>query len=487
MKEEQVILVNTQDEVIGYAPKMAAHKQALLHRAFSVFIFNNYGELLMQQRASHKYHSPKLWTNTVCSHQRKGESNLAAGKRRLKEEMGLSANLQELFHFIYKAPFDNGLTEHELDHVMIGFSNMQPQINPEEVMDFRWMSLSQIAQEIAEKPDNYTEWFKIIFKNSLQKLTDVLDLKYLTEPLKFSPVFKEKPWGGQKLKHILNKDIPSNKTGESWEISTVSKNYSIIKKGYFEGKTLPELIQKYPIEILGQNVYQKYGYDFPLLIKYIDAADDLSIQVHPDDKMAQKDHQSFGKNELWHIIQADSDSLIYVGFKTGIDQNTYLSALKEGRLNELMQQIKVKAGDTIYIPAGTVHAIGKGILLAEIQQTSDITYRIFDWNRTGLDGKPRALHTKQAMKAIKFEKRPVLETGKQIKTPYFTFEKMPIEKNMNLDLSNLDSFVILMNPSGSYKINGHEFQKGDTLLLPAIIDKIAIEVLEKGYILKINL
>ncbi|EAQ99863.1 isopentenyl-diphosphate Delta-isomerase [Maribacter sp. HTCC2170] len=164
MKEEEVILVNELDEEIGTMPKMEAHEKAQLHRAFSVFVMNGKGEIMLQQRAAHKYHSPSLWTNTCCSHQRLGETNIQAGKRRLIEEMGFETDLNELFHFIYKAPFDNGLTEHELDHVMMGFYNGNPQINPDEVADFTWMKPEEIKIDIAENPEKYTVWFKIIFK-----------------------------------------------------------------------------------------------------------------------------------------------------------------------------------------------------------------------------------------------------------------------------------------------------------------------------------
>ena len=163
MKEENVILVNEQDEPIGLMPKMEAHEKAMLHRAFSVFVFNAKGELMLQQRALHKYHSPGLWTNTCCSHQRDGETNLAAGVRRLQEEMGFVVPLKELFSFIYKAPFDNGLTEHELDHVMVGYSETVPHINEDEVAAWKWMSMDAIANEMKEHPERYTEWFKIIF------------------------------------------------------------------------------------------------------------------------------------------------------------------------------------------------------------------------------------------------------------------------------------------------------------------------------------
>ena len=170
--EEKVILVDEQDNQLGLMPKMEAHVKAVLHRAFSVFIFNDKRELMMQQRAAHKYHSHLLWTNTCCSHQRDGESNIEAGKRRLDEEMGFSTDLKEVFSFVYKAPFDNGLTEHELDHVMVGDFNGEPKINPEEVESYKWMTLDAVKNDIEINPDDYTAWFKIIFKESYSKLTD---------------------------------------------------------------------------------------------------------------------------------------------------------------------------------------------------------------------------------------------------------------------------------------------------------------------------
>lgn len=163
MKEEKVILVDQNDEPIGLMEKIAAHEQALLHRAFSVFVLNDKNEIMLQQRAAHKYHSPLLWTNTCCSHQRPGETNIQAGKRRLQEEMGFEVDLKELFHFIYKAPFDNGLTEHELDHVMVGYSNEAPIINKEEVESWKWMAIEDVKEDMLQNPDIYTVWFKIIF------------------------------------------------------------------------------------------------------------------------------------------------------------------------------------------------------------------------------------------------------------------------------------------------------------------------------------
>lgn len=171
MKEENVILVNENDEQIGLMPKTEAHKKAVLHRAFSIFVMNDKGETMLQQRAAHKYHSPLLWTNTCCSHQREGETNIDAGRRRLKEEMGFVTELEELFSFIYKAPFDNGLTEHELDHVMIGDYNEEPVVNSEEVADWKWMKPAAIKEDIAKNPNDYTAWFKIIFEKFYERLT----------------------------------------------------------------------------------------------------------------------------------------------------------------------------------------------------------------------------------------------------------------------------------------------------------------------------
>ncbi|HAT80466.1 MAG TPA: isopentenyl-diphosphate delta-isomerase [Flavobacterium sp.] len=172
MIEENVILVNQNDEQIGLMPKMEAHEKAVLHRAFSIFILNDKNEIMLQQRASQKYHSPLLWTNTCCSHQREGETNIQAGSRRLFEEMGFETGLKELFHFIYKAPFDNGLTEHELDHVMIGYYNNKPKINPEEVESWKWMSIEDVAKDIQLQPEIYTVWFKIIFDEFYHFLED---------------------------------------------------------------------------------------------------------------------------------------------------------------------------------------------------------------------------------------------------------------------------------------------------------------------------
>ena len=171
MKKEHVILVDAEDHELGTMEKIEAHEKAELHRAFSVFIFNDSGELMLQQRAAHKYHSPLLWTNTCCSHQRLGESNIEAGKRRLREEMGFEVDLDEKFHFIYKAEFDNGLTEHELDHVMLGYYNGEPAINPQEVASWKWIDMEVLKKDIIDNPEEYTTWFKIIFDRFVEFIT----------------------------------------------------------------------------------------------------------------------------------------------------------------------------------------------------------------------------------------------------------------------------------------------------------------------------
>ena len=170
MKEEKVVLVDTEDNPIGTMPKMEAHEKAMLHRAFSVFVLNDKNELMLQQRALHKYHSPGLWTNTCCSHQRQGESNIDAGRRRLQEEMGFQVDLKETVSFIYKAPFDNGLTEHEYDHVLVGYSNEAPSINPDEVASWKWMDVAAVKEDIDKQPELYTAWFKIIFDKFYKEL-----------------------------------------------------------------------------------------------------------------------------------------------------------------------------------------------------------------------------------------------------------------------------------------------------------------------------
>ena len=222
-------------------------------------------------------------------------------------------------------------------------------------------------------------------------------------PLKFTPIAKETIWGGNKLQQELNKDFSSErKIGESWEISGVTNDISVVANGELKGKNLSELIQEYAEQLLGKKNVQKFGSEFPLLIKFIDANDVLSIQVHPDDELAKERHNSFGKTEMWYVLGAEKESNLIVGFNQEVDQNLYQKKLKEGKLEEILNLEKVEKGSTYFIPAGRVHAIGKGILVAEIQQTSDVTYRIYDYNRKDDQGNTRELHTEWALDAIDY-------------------------------------------------------------------------------------
>ena len=225
-------------------------------------------------------------------------------------------------------------------------------------------------------------------------------------PLKFKNIFKDKIWGGQKINTILGKDYtPLSNCGEMWVVSGVEGNQSIVENGFLAENELNEVVEIYMGDLVGEEVYEKYGNEFPVLIKFIDANDFLSIQVHPDDNLAKKRHAGNGKTEMWYIVEASPEAELISGFSKKVDKETYLEHLQNKTLKEILNFERVKAGDVFYMPAGRVHAIGPGILLAEIQQTSDITYRIYDWDRLGVDGSLRELHTDLALDAIDFENR----------------------------------------------------------------------------------
>lgn len=318
-------------------------------------------------------------------------------------------------------------------------------------------------------------------------------------PLKFEPIYKYRIWGGDKLNMILEKaDVPF-KTGESWEISGVEDNLSVVSNGSLAGNTIQELAEIYMGELLGDHVHDKFGDEFPLLIKIIDANDDLSIQVHPDDQMAKERHQAYGKTEMWYVIQADKGSGLYSGFKKKIDKESYVNHLNDSTIKEVLNYEEVKAGDVFFIPAGRVHAAGAGILFAEIQQTSDITYRIFDWDRIDIDGKARELHTDLALDAIDFKIQEDYKTIYQSKKnssnliqtcDYFTTKIIPIDKVIDKDYYEIDSFIIYICLEGSFTIksegNSHTLLKtGETVLIPASLNNIRIEPLVSGKILEV--
>jgi len=307
-------------------------------------------------------------------------------------------------------------------------------------------------------------------------------------PLKFQPIFKYRIWGGHKLRTVLEKDFDGDQIGESWEISDVQGDETLILDGPLQGQTLKQIINTYKGEIVGEKVFASFGNSFPLLIKFIDANLPLSIQVHPDDEHAKSRHQSFGKNEMWYIMDAETDAEIIVGFKEEIQANKYLKKLEEGSLLELLNIEKVSKEDVYYIPAGRVHAIGAGVLLAEIQQTSDITYRIFDYNRIDTaTGKERALHNDLAIDVIDFNSYPSYKTtfnknenesNKLVHSPFFTSNFLRCLGSMLKDYSSVDSFVIYICVNGVLEIQvdnvNYSLRKGETVLFPASISKVNI-------------
>jgi mannose-6-phosphate isomerase len=299
-------------------------------------------------------------------------------------------------------------------------------------------------------------------------------------PLQFSPIFKERIWGGTKLKSLLNKSIVSDRTGESWEISTVEGDVSIVSNGAWAGKSLNDLINSTPEAILGTEVFKRFGKQFPLLFKYLDAREDLSIQVHPNDELAKKRHNSFGKTEMWYIVQADENARIIVGFKEKSNASEYLENLKNKTLLSILDDVKVKEGDIFFLETGTVHAIGAGLVVAEIQQTSDITYRIYDFDRVDAQGNSRELHVDLALEAINYNK---VDTHKKYNTvlnqsntavdcPYFTTNFLPLDGEISINKTG-NTFTVYMCVEGSFEIdcNGAKFQykKGDTVLIPAAL------------------
>lgn len=308
-------------------------------------------------------------------------------------------------------------------------------------------------------------------------------------PLKFEPILKQTLWGGDKIipfKH-LNENLPN--VGESWEISAVEGSESVVANGADKGLTLPEMVRKYKEELVGEANYMRFGNKFPLLIKFIDAKLDLSIQVHPNDELARKRHNSFGKNEMWYVIAADKGAKLISGFAEQITPKEYKERVYNGTFAEVLQTCEIKPGDVFYVPAGRVHGIGAGSFIAEIQQTSDVTYRIFDYNRKDQNGKTRELHTNQAMDAINFadvqddfrteyeltENEPI----EVVASPYFTTSVYDMTEEITCDYSELDSFVIFICTEGSCKItddgkNELTLCAGETILLPASTQEVTI-------------
>lgn len=320
-------------------------------------------------------------------------------------------------------------------------------------------------------------------------------------PLKFKPILKSQIWGGDRLVKA-GKKLPAklkdaaDSIGESWEISGVEGNISVVSNGFLKSNNLEEISEVYMGDLLGDKVYDTYGLEFPILIKYIDAHDVLSVQVHPDDELAERRHGTRGKTEMWYVIDCEPGAYLYVGFNRPVTREQYLAAVADGTLTDLLMRYEVRKGDAYYIPAGTVHAIGPGLLIAEIQETSDITYRISDWGRVGKDGKPRQLHTAEATDAIDFEYgkeyfrsvRPsVNSAGEIVSTPYFTTNILNIDGELRRDYSELDSFVACLCTEGRVTIEtegGSEPLSGlESLLIPAEADEVTFK--GKGTVLEV--
>jgi len=307
-------------------------------------------------------------------------------------------------------------------------------------------------------------------------------------PLKFKTIYKDKIWGGNKIKTYLGKDFsPLPNCGETWEISGVKSDVSVVDGGALQGSSLADLLEQYQDELVGKKVYAKFGNIFPLLVKFIDANDWLSIQVHPDDELAKKRHNSFGKTEMWYIIESDPGSTLITGFNQQVDEKVYLEKLNSGHLDDILNKETANAGDVFFLPAGRVHTIGKGLLLAEIQQTSDITYRIYDFDRVDDKGNKRELHTEEALAAIDYTVYPDYKTQYTpqknedvhiVTCPYFTTNVMDFTHGTTKDYSQLDSFVIHVCVEGAYTINyageSYAVKMGECILLPNTVNNVEI-------------
>lgn len=306
-------------------------------------------------------------------------------------------------------------------------------------------------------------------------------------PLKFNPILKDKIWGGQKLKTLLNKQSNLPNIGESWEISDVEGDTSIVSNGSLKGQSLKELLETYKGDLIGEKNYKVFENKFPLLIKFIDAKQDLSIQLHPNDELAAKRHNSFGKTEMWYVFQADEDSNLIVGFNQDMTPEKYLEHLENKTLTKILNFDKVQTGDTYFIEVGRVHAIGAGVMVAEIQQTSDITYRVYDWDRVDDQGNERELHNDLAIDAIDFDMpdnfrvtydKTENTSNEMVSCPYFTTSYLKVTEPLKKE-NKEDSFLIYMCVEGDAEISANgvteSIKKGETLLLPAAIKNFEIK------------
>lgn len=307
-------------------------------------------------------------------------------------------------------------------------------------------------------------------------------------PLQFEPILKERLWGGTKLRDVLGKNIKSETTGESWEVSAVKGDISIVSNGSEKGRSLQDLINENPEALMGKQVHERFGYEFPILIKFIDAKLDLSIQLHPNDELAKARHNSFGKTEMWYVMDADPGAQLIVGFNRDVGREEYIKSLEDNTLLELLNYEPVSEGNTFFINTGKIHAIGAGVLLAEIQQTSDVTYRVYDFNRRDKNGQLRELHTDLAIDAIDYRIKDDFkvsyltnknEVNQMVDCPYFKTNFLNLDQELHQDLLERDTFTIYMCVSGKATVsNGHgtaSLEKGQTVLLPAASRSVHID------------
>ena len=308
-----------------------------------------------------------------------------------------------------------------------------------------------------------------------------MDLLY---PIKFTPQSKDRIWGGNSLKTKYGKPFKNEKIGESWEISSVPNSISRVSNGFLKGKGLDELIKTYKSRLVGEYIYKKHKIKFPILVKLIDAKDKLSIQTHPDDKISKIRHSSTGKTEFWYVMDSKKNSQIVLGFKKGITKKIYKKHVLKGTIDQIVEYKSINSGDCYLINPGQVHAIGKGIILAEIQQTSDITYRIYDYNRFDVNGKKRELHTDLAEDVIDFENRDNFnlnnkKTNNLVNSKYFKINILNISEELILDFNKIDSFSIFICIEGKLKYfeknNSGTLKRGSSILIPAEINKIILK------------
>ena len=306
-------------------------------------------------------------------------------------------------------------------------------------------------------------------------------------PLKFKPVFKDKVWGGIRLKKLLDKDFsPLPNCGESWELFAFANESSVVDNGFLSGNSLSEVIEVYMGDLVGDDLFDQFGEEFPLLVKFIDTNDFLSVQVHPDDILGKKLHGSYGKTEMWYVIDAEPGAEIISGFNRDLDREAVLRHIEQNSLRDIMVARPVRRGDVLFLPAGKVHAIGAGITLCEIQQASDVTYHLYDWDRPGTDGKPRELHIERSLEALDLKKAEEFTIDYEpvpngsvtlVRDKHFTTNLLTFDRKLEMDYFLVNSFIVLVCLEGAFELEypgGRETVKqGEVVLVPAEIRQLS--------------